>query len=105
MKNENIAERLYCDLKNANVKIEAPLYVQEGARIGFDGAFNQYFIAGMDNKYICGEGPGWLVEAEFNLSFTEAYNKLLGKLKALEHIKFYSMIVPNKAVVEARLEE
>jgi len=102
---ENLAERLFCDLRNANVKIEAPLYVQEGARIGFDGASNQYFIAGKDDKYICGEGLGWLVGVEFNLSFTEAYNEFLEKIKALGHVKFYSMVVPNKAVEEAKLEE
>lgn len=105
---ENFAERLFCDLRNAGVKIEAPEYVQEGAKIGHisrygDMAQQQLKIIGANDKYQFGYGPG-IEDSEF-VSFVEAYQRMLSAIVEMKHIRFYSLVIPRCCVVEVKLEE
>lgn len=107
MKNENFAERLFVDLKNGGFKIENPFYAMGGTKIGMPNVY-QFNIVGNRGKYQFNEGPSSILEADaFVLTFVEAYQKLLERLKKFKHLKFHSLAIPNygKAVDTARLEE
>lgn len=104
MRNENFAERLFCDLRNKQIKIEMPEYWQEGAKIGMIENSIQFNICGIRDKYSCGVGPTF--QDELTHSFTDAYTEFFTKIKDMgNHIKFHSLVVPSRAVIEARLEE
>jgi len=106
---ENIAERLFCDLRNAEVKIEKPEYIVNGAKIGDVPNSKQFTIFGVKwgNKYSYAFGhiPTYDGIEENVKSFTEAYNEFLEAIKSLGNLKFYSLVVPNKGVMDAKLEE
>lgn len=102
---ENFAERLFVDLKNSNIKIEAPQYVVDGAKIGMFPNSQQFNIFGKDGKYTCGAGVTFQDET-FEFTFTEAYLKFLDNIKALgDKLKFYGLVIPKRGVVEVRLLE
>lgn len=113
---ENLAERLFCDLKNAGVKIEKPEYAIDGAKVGQISSVNgivtepakQFTIFGAKRGetyvYCFGHGPA-VQFPNSNQSFTEAYTELLKAIKLLENLKFYSLLIPRKGVVEVKLEE
>lgn len=108
MKNENFAERLFCDLRNAEIKIEKPFYSESGGRIGdvgngINGA-RQFNITGKRDLYSISEGPACDLE-NCKLTFTEAYQILLNKILEMKQVKFYSLAVPQKGPELARLEE
>lgn len=104
MKNENFAERLFCDLKNAGIKIEKPEYIVEGVRIGqFENSY-QFNIFGVRDKFNSNQGIAGCIEN--GVSFTEAYADFLEKIKNVGNvIKFYSLVIPRKGVIEVKLEE
>jgi len=106
---ENIAERLFCDLRNAEVKIEKPEYVVDGARIDSVPNSKQFTIFGVKwgNKYSYDFGHTPIHDGtEENVkSFTEAYNEFLEAIKSLGKLKFYSLAIPNKGVIDVKLEE
>jgi|Laugrespbdmm15dd_1035085.scaffolds.fasta_scaffold29520_2 hypothetical protein len=107
MLNENFAERLFCDLRNANIVIGKPQYVMEGAKISdYPNSF-QFNIMGIRGKYKSSEGIEVSIDniEKEGLTFTEAYIQFLSKIEELEHVKFYSLVVPRRAVIEAKLEE
>lgn len=102
MLRENFAERLFCDLRNHKVKIEYPFYVVEGAKIGDDGVDYQLNIFGVNNKYSFNVG----VAGEIGqLTFSAAYQLMLTKLIEMENIKFFSLVIPKRGVVDTKLEE
>ncbi len=102
MINENFAERLFCDLRNAKVKIEKPHYIIGGAKIG---EFNtiQFTIVGKRDLYSFAIGPA--CDLDCKLTFTEAYQILLNKIVEMKNVKFYSLATPQKGPELARLEE
>jgi hypothetical protein len=103
---ENFAERLFCDLRNAEVKLEKPHYEYNGTRIGNVPNLNQFNIVGLKGKFQFNIGVSSILQLDaFELTYTEAYQLLLNKLIELKHIKFYSMIIPNGSVEHAKLEE
>lgn len=104
---ENLAERLFCDLKNDGIKIEKPFFAVEGTKIGAFPKSHQFNIFGMNDKYCFGEGITWNTDdLEFKLSFTEAYQGLLTNIKSLgKEIKFYSLVIPRNGVVDVKLLE
>lgn len=106
MKNENFAERLFCDLKNAGIKIEKPEYVLNGARIGEVSNSFQMYVAGIRDKYSFNNGVALEIGYDnYKMTFTEAYAKLIEAIKELKHVKFYSLVIPRNGVVKAELEE
>lgn len=103
MKNENLAERIFCDLRNAEIKIVKASYVIDGHKIG-DGNARQLNIGEINGKFGFNEGVALNLENE--LTFTEAYQQLFNTIKSIgPKLKFYSLVIPRKACVEARLEE
>lgn len=107
MKNENFAERLFCDLKNAGIKIEKPTYVESGARFGKVNC-KQLVLFG-NKSYDISNGPNIGIITELpTKTFTEAYNELLKLIKDYienGNVKFYSLVIPRNAVMETRIEE
>jgi hypothetical protein len=107
MKNENFAERLFCDLRNAEIKIEKPFYSEGGGRIGDVGngvnGARQFNILGIRDKYSFSEGL--TCDLEPKLTFTEAYQILLNKIVEMNKVKFYSLATPQKGPESAKLEE
>ncbi len=102
MKNENLAERIYVDLKNAGYKIKLPSYQIDGHRIGDDGA-RQFVISENRGEFGFCEGPALMVD---KLSFTDAYQQLLEKIKSLgNELKFYQLVLPRRGVTECRLDD
>lgn len=102
MKNENFAERLFCDLRNAEIKIIKPSYQMDGHKIG-DGNARQFNISEVNGQFGFSEGVALSLD---RMTFTEAYQKALEAVKAIgPKLKFYALVVPRKACVEARLEE
>lgn len=102
MRNENFAERLFCDLRNANRIIAQPSYQIDGYKIGEHG-IRQLVIGENRGKFGYSEGP---VVHISDMSFTEAYNQLLTEILNMKGIiKFYSPVLPRKGVTECRLEE
>lgn len=103
---ENLAERLFVDLKNSGIKIEAPEYMIDGAKIGMFPNLHQYVIFCKNDKYTFGEGLTWQDTEEFQKSFTEAYNEFLNFIKKLGHrIKFYGLVIPRRGVIDVKLLE
>lgn len=101
---ENLGERLFCDLRNRRIKIANPSYAIVGHKIG-DGGARQFVLFNQDEKYGSNEGVGFS-ELELNKTFTEAYNDLLNRiLNVGNHLKFYSLVIPRKAVVDVKLLE
>lgn len=100
---ENFAERLFVDLKNRKIKIEAPVYVLDGAKIGMFPNSDQLNIFGKNGKYIGGKKLSY--NNEFNLTFTEAYSKVLEEIISCfgPEIKFYALFIPKN--MEAKLIE
>ena len=95
---ENLAERLFCDLKNAGVKIATPRYVVDGAKIG-DMAFpdiKQIVLSCYREKHNVNYGHTF---DQGELSFTEAYNKLLEMIKEIKHVKLHSLVIPRRGVI------
>jgi len=102
MKNENLAERIFCDLRNAEIKIVKASYRVDGHKIG-DGNARQFNISEINGSFGFSEGVALFYD---NLTFTEAYQKLIDAVKSLgPELKFYSLVMPRKACTEARLEE
>lgn len=95
---ENIAERLFCDLKNSQIKIKPALFKVDGFKNG-ECVLEEGVIRNLKQFNI-------IIDKENQESFTDAYNQLLAKIKELgSTIKFYGLIIPRKAVIECRLEE
>lgn len=104
MRNENFAERLFCDLRNAEIKIVKASYRVDGHKIGDGKDCRQFNIFEINGNFNFGEGVGG--NREVGKMFTEAYQELFDAVKSIgPKIKFYSLVVPSKACVEARLEE
>lgn len=114
---ESLAERLFVDLKNLQIKIEKPEYVLNGAKIGQVSCTNgiisapakQFTIFGKnvdkEYRYNFGKGISLSHEGEWK-TFTEAYQELLEAIKLLgDNLKFYNLLIPLKGVEEVRLEE
>lgn len=103
MKNENFAERLFCDLRNAEIKIVKASYQTDGHRIGDGPLMKQLHVNELAGKFNFSYGPAF---QNGELTFTQAYQDLLTVIKSIgPELKFYSLVIPRKACVEARLEE
>lgn len=102
MKNENFAERLFCDLRNAEVKIHKPFYSEGGSRAG-ENNIDQFNIIGKRNLYSISKGAR--CDLDCKLTFTEAYQILLNNIIEMKEVKFYSLATPQKGPELARLEE
>ncbi len=108
MKNENFAERLFCDLRNVGVKISKPLYLEGGGRIGDNQSAGfkparQFNITNVRELYSFSEGP--TCDLDPKLTFTEAYQMLLNKITQMKEVKFCSLATPQKGPESAKLEE
>lgn len=114
---ENLAERLFVDLKNLEIKIEKPEYVLDGAKIGqlsttngiFSAPAKQFTIFGKklneEYRYNFGQGISLSDEGEWK-TFTESYQELLEAIKSLgNNLKFYNLVIPKRSVDEVKLEE
>lgn len=98
---ENFAERLFCDLKNENVKLEKPEFVVDGAKIGMFKNTFQFTIFGKSVKYKFGS----FNKDDAETSFTKAYCEFKNAVKSnSNHLKFYSLVLPRKSVIEGKLE-
>jgi hypothetical protein len=106
---ENFAERLFVDLKNNNIEIEKPKFWMDGCKIGSVPNTKQLVLFGMNDKYCYGQGPGIPVDDVpyvFKYTFTEAYNNFLEAVNDCGPvIRFHSLIIPRKGVIEVKLEE
>lgn len=115
---ENIAERLFVDLKNLETKIEKPEYVIDGAKIGqvssikgvISSPAQQFTIFGVKHgkeyKYNFGKGFNFNSTEEEWVTFTEAYLEFLEAIKSLgSNLKFYNLTIPRKGVIDVKLEE
>ena len=102
---ENLAERLFCDLRNRRIKLESPWYAVDGCKIG-DGNSRQFVIFESDEKFTSSEGVGISATSPFNKTFTDAYNDLLNKVLSVgNHLKFYSLVIPKRGVIDVKLLE
>lgn len=115
---ENLAERLFVDLKNSNIIIEKPEYVINGAKMGQVSATNgvisqpakQFTIFGKkineEYRYNFGKGISLSDNNDEWLSFTTVYQEFLVAIISLgNNLKFYSLVIPMVGVVEVKLEE
>lgn len=98
---ENFAERLFCDLRNAEIKIDKAIYIESGTRVGEHNT-KQFNITKINGKCSFSEGPS--SDLTCTLTFTQAYQLLLAKLSK-RTIRFYSLATPQKGPEVARLEE
>lgn len=106
MINENFAERLFCDIRNNEIKIERAEYIIGGAKIGQFSDAKQLVIFGNERKlYRFDYGPAINFELSANFSFTDCYKLLLNEILKCRKIKCISLCVPTKGVIEAKLEE
>lgn len=105
LKNQNIAECLFCDLKNDQFKILKPLYQPDGFKIGDGKNMKQFHIFQNEHKF--GNGEGAMLDVfNVNTSFADSYLALLNNIKSLgKTLQFYSLVVPKYAVEEAKLVE
>lgn len=102
---ENLAERLFCDLRNRRIKLENPFYAVDGCKIG-DGEARQFVIFGSSKNFVSSEGVGINSTEPFNKTFTDAYNDLLTKILSVgNHLKFYSLVIPKHGVIDVKLLE
>lgn len=115
---ENLAERLFVDLKNSNITIEKPEYIIDGAKIGQVSSTNgiisspakQFTIFGKkineEYRYHFGKGISLDGDSDEWESFTTVYQEFLKAIKSLgNNLKFYSLVNPRVGVVEVKLEE
>lgn len=101
---ENLAERLYCDLKNAGIKIENPHYDVNGSRIGDYPNIEQIHLSCLKNKYAFTKGLACDHENNHD-TLTKAYNELLEYVKSLGTIKFYNLVLPKNCVIDVSAVE
>lgn len=102
---ENLAERLFCDLRNRRIKLESPLYKIDGHKIGDNGA-RQFVIFGSENKFSSSEGVGLNCTIPLKSTFTEAYNELLGRILNIKgSLRFHSLVIPKNGVIDVKLLE
>lgn len=115
---ENLAERLFVDLKNLQIKINKPEYVVDGAKIGQISISNgmasapakQFTIFGkkINGEYYYNFGKGVSLEDDSSewKTYTKIYGEVLEAIKSLGiNLKFYSLAIPKRGVQEVKLEE
>lgn len=106
---ENLAERLFVDLKNSQVKIEKPEYILDGAKIGQVSSTNGILSSPAQQFTIFGTKLGEEYKYKFGnndyQSYTGAYIEFLNAIRLETNLKFYSLIIPKRAVIETKLEE
>lgn len=102
MLRENLAERLFCDLKNAEIKIEKPNYVIDGAKIGDYPNMEQVVLSCLRNKYNFNKGPACDCGDK---TFTQAYTELSDYIKEMKAVRFHSLVLPKRGVIAVDLIE
>lgn len=102
---ENFAERLFCDLRNSDIKIAKPSYCVDGHKTTDFPNMSQFNIIGNSTSlYSFNAGVAW--KNDSGEAFTQAYQKLFHSVKCIgSKIRFYSLVVPRSLKPDAKLEE